>query len=387
MSRPQENSNQDAAVRELKKLNKANTEQLMANIRGFNKTPKDVKEYLDRFVIGQDGGKKLLSLHISSHFKSLSRMMDEEMRANGSIDGIFNRKMPYKENIIIIGPSGCGKTTTVEAACKPEFLNIPFVVEDMTKFSEAGYVGSKVEEIPFDMLANAKMNPYMAQVGIYYLDSIDKIRRSRGVSGRDVSGEGVQNGLLRMLEGTKVTLPKYMSDPKEGSLPTLSTNLNLFVASGVFDGLEAAVKQRLEKERRTAFDWRTEMKSEDLIEFGFIPEFVRRFPARVFYDQLTENDLVRIMKEVENSPVKVYKERAANWGINLTFTDDACAEIAKYAVREKIGAGGIMTVLCNILTDELYERAGYDRSPLEVDVPFVNRKLGTYALSADSQAV
>lgn len=358
-------------VRELEKLKREHMEEALRKVREFNKTPKEVKEYLDRFVIGQDAGKKVLSLYIACHFKDLSDMINREIQTHGNLDEMFKQKMRHKENILIIGPTGVGKSYTIEVLCRPDFLGIPFTIEDMTKFSEAGYVGSKVEEIPYNMLVNANFNVYLAQLGVYYLDCIDKIKKAQGLIGRDVSGEGVQNSLLRPIEGTTVTLPKYL----ESKVPSISTNLNLFVASGVFDGLQDIVEERIEKEGRRCEDWRREMKSEDLIEFGMIPEFVRRFPVRVFYNQLTENDLVRIMKESEDSPVNTYKERARKWGIDLRFTQDALEEIAKYAVREKMGAGGIITIMTNILTDDFFEKFGYETGTLEINGQYVRERL------------
>jgi ATP-dependent Clp protease ATP-binding subunit ClpX len=364
-------------IRDLRAASRQHQQEALEKIRQFSKTPKQVYEYLDRYIVGQESGKRLLSVYISCHFKEISDMLS----ANGSnIDEMLKRKMSYKENILMIGPPGCGKTRSIDILCRPDFLGIPSVTEDMTKFSESGYVGAKVEDIPYHMFIAANKNPYLASFGIYELDCIDKIRKAENLVGRDVSGEGVQNSLLRPIEGTTVILPPNL----QSEVPTLSTNYNLFVASGVFDGLEDILKRRLDKEGRlerlerelgSNFDWRGELRSEDLIEFGMIPEFTRRFPVRVFYNQLTEDDLTKILRDTQDSPKNTYIERARKWGIELRFAEDAYREIAKYAVREQMGAGGLVTAMSNMFTNEFFEKFGEYRGSIEVTPQYVREKL------------
>ncbi|MEM4641095.1 MAG: AAA family ATPase [Candidatus Pacearchaeota archaeon] len=349
---------------------KQQLEAVKHRISNFNKTPKKLKEYLDDYIIGQEEAKKIVAVAIAFHYQRLANALDEEMRKNGGdFETALKNATTPKANILLIGNSGCGKTYTAEKSS--EFVNVPFVKEDMTKFSETGYVGRDLSEIIFDCINAANGNPYLAQVGIVYLDEIDKIKAAP-VIGRDVSGLGVQNGLLKLVEGTDNFIDTLM-----GKL-NFSTKHILFIASGTFEDLDIIVKKRMERQKIKADKekWRDYLLTCDLVEYGISTQLAGRFPVRAFYYPLTKKDLVEIMKKSKDSPLQAYVRDFAAWGINLTFEDGALEAIAEAAEKEGTGARGLVGILNKVLLDEMYELPGSGMSSLNIDRRYVEEKLG-----------
>jgi len=342
-----------------------NREEALYPILEFNKTPREVKEFLDQYIIGQEEGKKVISTAIAFHYKRLADAINNEIKNNGRnlYQALKDVKNP-KGNIIIIGNSGCGKTYTAEKVS--ELVNVPMIKVDITKFSETGYVGRDVGEIPIEMLYSAQGNPLLAQVGIVYIDEIDKIAGAQ-VVGRDVSGFGVQNGLLKIVEGSDITLGEMQ----------FSTKNILFIAGGAFDGLEQIVKKRLERQkvRLDGKDWSNYLLTQDLAEYGITTQLSGRFPVRVFYKPLTSDDLVKIMKKSKDSPLNAYINDFKTWGIELSVTDDALKEIADFAALEGTGARGLIGILNRVLSDDMYKLPGEYKGVLKVDKKYVERRL------------
>jgi ATP-dependent Clp protease ATP-binding subunit ClpX len=339
----------------------------------FNKTPKQIKEEtLDPYIIGQEEGKKSMSIAIANHYNRLGRAIREEMQNNGSdLDKALSKVETAKANVILIGPSGVGKTYTAETASKQ--IKVPFVKEDMTKFSETGYVGQDVSSILTDLLTAAQDNPYLASMGIVYLDEIDKNAGSRNLVGRDVSGKGVQNCLLKMVEGTDNTV-EY-----KGQRIKLSTKNVLFIASGAFEGLETQVKNDLTRKGVTLQEgqtWEDYLTTEHLISYGMERQLMGRFPVRSFYHPLTTDDLVEIMKkETSDNVLKAYEADFANWGIDMKVEDDALKLVAQYAEREGTGARGLVSILDRVLRQDMYDLPGSDIKEIVLDENKVKERL------------
>ncbi len=349
---------------------KKNQLEAIEHILEFNKTPKQLKEYFDSYIIGQEQGKKTVATAIAFHYRRLANALKKELEENGGeFEKALKNATTPKANILLIGNSGCGKTYTAEKSS--EFISVPFVSEDMTKFSETGYVGRDLSEIVFDAFTAAKGNPYLAQVGIVYLDEIDKVS-SAAVVGRDVSGTGVQNGLLKLVEGSNNAISTPM-----GQL-NFSTKHVLFIASGAFEGLEEIVEKRLDQQevRALSKDWRDYVLTKDLMEYGISRQLAGRFPIRAFYNPLNEDPLVEIMKKSKDGPLQAYKNDFADWGIKLSFTDGALKEVARFAELEGTGARGLTGVLNRVLLKDMYEKPGVYKGNLEIDKAYVDSKLG-----------
>ncbi len=333
----------------------------------FNKTPKQIKAELDRSIISQETGKKVIATAIAFHYKRVSETLREYMEQEAvKLDEALKRIKPTKANILIIGDSGCGKTYTAEKASN--IVNVPFIKEDMTKFSETGYVGRDLSEIIFDSMSAAGGNPLLAQLGIIYLDEIDKIVGAP-VHGRDVSGMGVQNGLLKLVENAENQINIH------GKPYTYSTKLNLFIASGAFEDLEKVVVNRLVRQNISYNDWREYAVSEDFIAMGLSRQLIGRFPVKVYYYPLKKDDLVRIMKESDDSPLHAYRRDLANWGLELTFDDEALGIVADIAEQEKTGARGIIGILNNILLEDMYALPGERTGRLHINKDYIYSKL------------
>jgi len=342
-------------------------EEAVQHVLEFNKTPAALKADIDRFVIGQEKGKKIIATAIAFHYRRLGAGLKRALaETNGDIEGALKSTRTPKANILMVGPTGCGKTYTSETAS--ELVGVPFVVEDLTKFSEVGYVGMNVTDILVDLLVSGGGNPHVAQMGIVYLDEMDKIAAETGTV-RDVSGKGVQKGLLKLVEGVDNTL----EIGKERL--TLSTKHVLFIAGGAYDTLEGVVRQRLSRLNVTG-DWRDHLATEDLVSFGMERQLVGRFPVRVVYDRLTTQELQDILTKSADSPLQAYIQDLKSWDIELRYTEEALGEIARRAKREGTGARGLTGILHRVLLEDMFRLPGTYTGELMMDAAYVREKLG-----------
>jgi ATP-dependent Clp protease ATP-binding subunit ClpX len=340
----------ESGIREQKLGDKAQQQ-----IDNFATTPKQLHKFLDDYVIGQESAKKVLSVAVYNHYKRLKNKSDVELD---------------KSNVLMFGPTGSGKTLLAKTVAR--MLDVPFTIADATTLTEAGYVGDDVENVIKSLLSKCDYDPKRAETGIIFLDEIDKIaRKSENTSiTRDVSGEGVQQAMLKLIEGTIAQIPPQggRKHPEKKTID-VDTSKILFICGGAFSGLEEIVERRIAKKTSIGFSGKVKNKQEkqtttqllnqvepdDLVKFGLIPEIIGRLSVHVNLEELSEQALVEILTKPKNAIIKQFGEYFKMEGVKLTVQKAALSEIAKLAIKRKTGARGLRSILENLLLDTMYE--------------------------------
>jgi ATP-dependent Clp protease ATP-binding subunit ClpX len=354
----------------------------LEKIQNFKLRPKDIKQHLDRFVIKQDEAKKALSIAVCDHYNHVKMRLTPTSNEIASDDSNYS-----KQNVLLLGPTGVGKTYLVKRIA--ELIGVPFVKADATRFTETGYVGANVDDMVKDLVTQAGGDLELAQYGIVYLDEADKLASPQNAVGRDPAGRGVQFGLLKLMEESEVDLrsghdmmsqiQNFMDFQKDGEVGkrVINTKHILFIVSGAFTGLDKIIQKRLKtrsigltQDQKKATDYDLlygQVNTDDLISFGFEPEFIGRLPIRVSCQDLKANDLLAIMKNSEGSIIRQYEEAFRAYGIDVQFKDDGLDLIAEMAAKEKTGARALMTICEKILRNYKFELPGSGVRELIVD--------------------
>jgi len=359
----------------------------------FDMKPKDVKAYLDKYVIKQEEAKKILSIAVCDHYNHIAECARQKKEQSDSNDP---EEEYAKQNVMMIGPTGVGKTYLIKTIAK--LIGVPFVKADATKFSETGYVGGNVDDMVRDLVNEADGNIELAQYGIIYIDEIDKIAVASNVAGRDVSGRGVQSGLLKLMEETEVELTTpydpvsqmraFMEFQKKGKVEKeiINTKHILFFVSGAFNQLEDVIKKRLQKNeigfgaviesKKSGVDYMKDCGASDLVEYGFEPEFIGRMPVRVVCYELSAEDLYNILQNSEGTIIKQYERAFKAYGIDVIFSDESLRIISEKAYEEKTGARALATICEKAMREFKFELPSSDVKGFIVTAEMVENPVG-----------